>query len=832
MANAWEAAPVVGDTTAAAAPKTGWQAAPIVGKADTTAAAPAEQPVKKAFGNLFDSPDSDPNHVSMADYLMDQAARAPGKALDFFAKGMSGLQDMPFDQLPSEVQKRALAANGGKPPNQQEFQLGKTINEKLLGKEPEAAGLGQAIAGAGAATAMTGGAGELPAIQKLQNMAKAGAFGTTQEGITQALLAIHVPQEYADKIAMAVTFGAGAGAEKLSGKQQQAQAEAAAVEKTKGYVQDRSAVNETVDQKTGGTPQDVQAAAQAAKAQQTAALDARGRAATSIENAANRHVEDTIATFQPNTTFGEIAQKSLSDLNDTVRTQVKAQAQGTLQKVADTPRVDAGPALALARKIEKDFAGRDAVADSAGGVASNILSNTKENLGKTNAPVGSGKISSTLSNKITTDSAMLDGKTAHNIIGDINDRIEGKGKYASESTPDVANLLAVKKALIAAIDKSSNGAYSQYLGDYAQGMAKLDPFQRGLAADKVTADLDYGRSKTMGPGQAAETLLPKGAKGADVATRIQSLMKDDPNFQISLKSYVGQQLSDMKASLGGLTPKKFEQFQKDYGPALKAYGLDKSLSTVQDAVQAAGVREAEINAIRKSTENQRQQYESSAVSKIAGVAESSMVLDPIMGQSNRSDRMHSMRSLVQAVKNSPNAAAATNGLKTKFNQYFFDHPDKSEDLAEMAEKSGLYPPAQAQAIRKVADAIRGENAQKQAQRMVKGGMPELDGKSAVASYITNKVGFILLSTGIGKVAGGAAGGLATGGVALAGQNMLAKQKQMTIDAIAKIIEDPAQAKLMAERATKANGFMADHIARAIAAQVVKQTSPGQDQGQQ
>jgi hypothetical protein len=702
--------------------------------------------------------------------------------------------------------------------------LGEKAADKLLGKEVEPANIVQAIAGAGAgALATPGGSG---AFQTLKKMATSGAFGATQQSVTEGLVGLGMSRENAKKLTMAMGLGTAVGAAKLANKMGQTAAEKAAVDKTKDYVAQREAVNQTASESAAAkSTQDVLKAAQQ---EQMQTFQSREEAAAATQKTADKNVENTISTFQPNSSLGEIGQASLSKLNDTVRDQVKTQAQGTLQKVNETQRVDVAPALKLARDYEKKFAGRDLVADSAGGVAANILSNTKENLGKTNTPVGSGKISSTLSNKITTDSATMDGKTVHNIIGDINDRIEGKGKYAAEKTPDVANLLAIKRALIESVDKASGGAYSQYLGDYAKGMAKLDPFQRGQAADKLTADMDYGRSKVMGPGQAAETLLPKGMKGGDTAARIQTLMGNNPEFQQAVRSYVGQKLSDLKASPGGLTPQKFAQFQRDYGPALKSYGLDKSVATVQDAVQAAAVREAEVNAIRKTTETQRDRYNNSALGKAAGVADPSMVLDPIM-QGSRSERLSNMRQTVQAIQNSPQSAAAMDGLRSKFNQYFFDHPTESADLALMAEKSGLYSPAQAANIRKVADQIRGENAQTQAARMVRGGMPTLENSSSVANYIVRKVGFIALSGGVGTLAGGPLAGAATGAAALAGQSLLARQKQMTVDAIAKIIEDPKMAKIMAAKPDKGNAFLADHLARQIAASVVSHNSSQQDQ---
>lgn len=781
---------------------------------DGAKANPADDQPKKAFGSLFDSPDQKPDTVSTPDYLMDQIARAPFKLADF-AHSLSPVGQ--FDKARSLLPE----AWGGKPVPEG---YGERAAKAMLGKEPEAANVTQSIGGAAAAAAATGPAGGETAMAKVLSMAKSGAFGATQEAAVQGMMKLGVSRETADRIALVVGLGAGVGASKVANSLGKTAAEKAAVEKTQDYVGNREAVNQTASPEASAqATQDALAAAQKSK---NASLDARDTAADSIQKTADKHAEDTVAAFQPSSTFGQIAQESLSKLDDTVRSQVKAQAQGTLQKVTQTPRVDAGPALALAQKYEKDFAGRNTVSGSVGGVADNILSNTKENVGKTNAPVGSGKISSTLSNKITTDSATLDGKTAHNIIGDINDRIEGKGKYAAEGTPDVSNLLAVKKALIASIDKASGGAYTKYLNDYASGMAKLDPFQRGQTAETVTSKLDYDRMNKLGTGEAAEALLAKGAKGGTTAERIQSLMKDDPNFQSSLKSFVGQKLSDLKAEPGGLTPQKVAAFQRDYGPAMKAYGIN--IGSVQDAVQAAATREAELTAMRKTTQTQRDQYNNSALAKAAGVADPSMVLDPIM-QGDRSARLTSMRQAVQAIQKSPQSAAAMDGMRSKFNQYFFDHPEQSEDLANMAQKSGLYTSEQAQNIRKVADSIRGQNAQQQAQRMVKGGTPTLENSSSVANYIVRKVGFIALSSGIGTIAGGPVAGAATGAAALAGQSLIARQKQMTIDAVAKIIQDPKMAKVMASKPDKGNAFMADHIARQIAADVVRQNSSQQNQ---
>jgi len=823
MPSAWESAPVVGSPAAPPpALKEAWASAPVVDKKDS------------GDGRIHLGEEKDGEHMSTAEYIIDQVARAPFKLADFAMHGLGGNKSPgnaeAFKNMTPDQQKEYLKAWGAPPddPAKDPANAGTRLATRLLGPEPAPADLSQAIVGAGAGAAATGGGGSGSAIQKLKDMALSGAFGSGQEAITQGLVKLGVSPETANKITLALGLGTSFAAGKVAGSVGKDAAEKTAAEKTKDYVAQRNTVNQTATE--NASPQSTRDMLNAAVKEQNAALDARLQAADSMQKQADKHVESTINAFQPNTTLGEIGQASLSKLNDSVRDQVKAQAQGTLQKVTQTRRVDASEALSLARKFEKDFAGRDAVADSAGGVAANILSNTKENLGKTSAPVGSGKISSTIKSKITTDSATLDGQTAHNIIGDINDRIEGKGKYATEKTPDVRNLLAVKKALIAAVDKSSEGAYSKYLSDYASGMAKLDPFQRGQAADKLTADMDYGRSKVMGAGQAAETLLPKGMKGGDTAQRIQSLMKDDPEFQGAVKSYVGQKLSDLKASPGGLTPQKFAQFQRDYGPAIKAYGLDKSLATVQDAVQAAGVREAEVNAIRKSTETQRDRYNSSALAKSAGVADASMVLDPIM-QGDRSARLSNMRQAVQAIQKSPQAAAALDGMRAKFNQYFFDHPEQSEDLALMAQKSGLYTPEQSANIRKVADSIRGENAQQQAQRMIRGGVPTLENSSSVANYIVRKVGFIALSSGIGTIAGGPVAGAATGAAALAGQSLIARQKQMTVDAIAKIIEDPKMAKTMAEKPNKGNAFMADHIARQIAADVVRQSSNQQQEQQ-
>lgn len=778
----------------------------------------SEEP-KRAFGDLFKDPNQKPGTVSTPDYMVDQFDRAPGKFLDFLTHGLKN-----FANPGAAIADQVLEAHGLSKPLPK---FGEKINETLLGKEPAPASVGQAIAGAGASALATPGGSS--AFQTLKNLAISGAFGSSQQAVTEGLVKLGMSREVADKLTLAMGLGASFGASRLANSVGKTAAEKTAIEKTEDYVARREAVNQTATE--NATPKATQEALKAAQQEQMQTLQSRDEAAAATQKTADKHVENTIAAFQPNSSLGELGQASLSKLNDTVRDQVKAQAQGTLQKVMDIPRVDVSEALGMARKYEKDFSGRDAVADSAGGVAANILNNTKENLGKTDAPVGAGKISSTLRNKITTDTATVDGKTLHNLIGDINDRIEGKGKYAAEKTPDVANLIAIKRALVAAGDKAGNGAYSQFLGDYAKGMAKLDPFQRGQAADKVTMDMDYGRSKVMGPGQAAETLLPKGMKGGDTAARIQTLMGDNPEFQQAVKSYVGQKLSDLKASPGGLTPQKFAQFQRDYGPAMKSYGLDKSVATVQDAVQAAAVREAEVNAIRKTTETQRDRYNNSALGKAAGVADASMVLDPIM-QGDRSARLSNMRQAVQAIQKSPQSAAAMDGLRSKFNQYFFDHPEQSEDLALMAQKSGLYSPEQAANIRKVAEQIRGENAQSQAARMVRGGMPTLENSASVANYIVRKVGFIALSSGIGTIAGGPIAGAATGAAALTGQSLIARQKQMTIDAIAKIIEDPKMAKIMASKPDKGNAFLADHLARQIAADVVRKNSQQDQQDNQ
>ena len=813
MPSAWESAPVVGSPAASPpAPKEAWAAAPIVDKKDS------------GDGRIHLGQAQDSEHMSTPEYMIDQVTRAPFKAVDFLLHGLGGTTEKEyFDKLSPEQQAEFVKKNGApKEPKADLRNLGSMAAEKLLGKEPAPADLPQAILGATAGAAASGGAGGL------KSAAVSGAYGGAQESVVQGLTAMGMSREKADQLMMLLGFGATVGAAKVANKTGATAAEKTAVDKTKDYVAQRDAVNQTATETA--TPKSTQDALKAAQQEQMQTLQARDEAAAATQKTADKHVENTIAAFQPNSSLGEIGQASLSKLNDTVRDQVKAQAQGTLQKVNETQRVDVAPALKLAREYEKKFAGRDLVADSAGGVAANILSNTKENLGKTNAPVGSGKISSTLSNKITTDSATMDGKTVHNIIGDINDRIEGKGKYAQENTPDVGNLLAIKKALIQSVDNASGGAYTKYLGDYASGMAKLDPFQRGQAADKVTMDMDYGRSKVMGPGQAAETLLPKGMKGGDTAARIQTLMGDNPEFQQAVKSYVGQKLSDLKASPGGLTPQKFAQFQRDYGPALKSYGLDTSVATVQDAVQAAAVREAEVNAIRKTTETQRDRYNNSALGKAAGVADPSMVLDPIM-QGSRSERLSNMRQTVQAIQKSPQSAAAMDGLRSKFNQYFFDHPTESADLALMAEKSGLYSPEQAANIRKVADQMRGETAQQQANRMVRGAA-DFANQATTANYIVNKVAFILLSGGVGTVAGSPVAGLATGAAAVAAQRMIARQKQMTVDAVAKIIEDPKMAKIMAAKPDKGNAFLADHLARQIAADVVRKNSQQDQQDNQ
>ena len=800
--------------TASGAPQ-GFEVVKPAGSADSAASDP------KSDSRIHLGQAQDSEHMTTPEYMIDQFDRAPGKFLDFITHGLKN-----FANPGAEMMDQLIEKAGGK--TYQPPKLGEKFNEALLGKEPAPANVTQAIAGAGAAAVATGGTGGGSAFQTLKNLAVSGAFGSSQEAVTQGLVGLGMSRENADKLTLAMGLGASFGGAKMANKAGQTAAEKTAVEKTKDYVAQREAVNQTASE--NASPKLTQDALKAAQQEQMQTFQSREEAAAATQKTADKHVENTIATFQPNSSLGEIGQASLSKLNDTVRDQVKAQAQGTLQKVNETQRVDVAPALKLARDYEKKFVGRDLVAGSAGGVAANILSNTKENLGKTNAPVGSGKISSTLSSKITTDSATMDGKTVHNIIGDINDRIEGKGKYAQENTPDVGNLLAIKKALIQSVDNASGGAYSKYLSDYSSGMAKLDPFQRGQAADKLTADMDYGRSKAMGPGQAAETLLPKGMKGGDTAARIQTLMGDNPEFQQAVKSYVGQKLSDLKASPGGLTPQKFAQFQRDYGPALKSYGLDKSVATVQDAVQAAAVREAEVNAIRKTTETQRDRYNNSALGKAAGVADPSMVLDPIM-QGNRSERLSNMRQTVQAIQKSPQAAAAMDGLRSKFNQYFFDHPTESEDLALMAQKSGLYSPEQAANIRKVADAIRGQTAQQQANRMIRG-TADFTHQETTANFVVNKVAFILLSGGIGTVAGSPVSGLATGAAAVAAQRMIARQKQMTVDAVAKIIEDPKMAKIMAAKPDKGNAFLADHIARQIAADVVRQNSSNQQQEQQ
>lgn len=777
-------------------------------------------------GRIHIGAEQDSEHMSTPEYIIDQVDRAPFKALDFLLHGLSGGSEAStFKALSPEQQRQYLKSH----PNPEGNELNDPVNfgsrmaTKLLGPEPKPVDWKQAILGAGAGAAAGGGP------TGLKGAAVGAAFGGAQEAAVQGLTALGVSREKADAIVMALGIGGTVAAGKIANNVGKGAAEKAAVDKTKDYVAQREAVNQTAT--PDAQPSSTQAALAAAKKDAQATFDARDKAAEATQKAAERHVENTVAAFQPGSNLADIAQPKLSEFQDKIRSQAAAEAQGTLQNVFKIQRVDVAPAIAEARRISDKFAGNNAVSSSADGVAQNIAGQTKEMLGKPAAgsTVGSGKVTSQMAvSKAAPDTATVSGEQAHNLVNDLNNRIAGKGEYATNHTPDVKNLITIRDKLIESIDKASGGAYTKYRQDYGARLAQLDPFQKGQTAGKLVDDLEYGRMTSVGKGQAAEMLLPKGAKGGDTAARIQSVMGKDPEFQQAVTSYVGQKLSDLKASPGGLTPQKFAQFQRDYGPAMKAYGVD--VSTVQDAVQAAAVREAEVAAIRKTTQTQRDQYNNSALAKAAGVPDASLVLDPIM-QGDRGARLTNMRQAVQAIQKSPQAAAAMDGLRSKFNQYFFDHPEQSADMALMAEKSGLYTPEQAANIRKVANDIRGENAQQQAARMVRGGMPALENSSSVANYIVRKVGFIALSGGVGTLMGGPVAGAATGAAALAGQSMIARQKQMTIDAIAKIIQDPKMAKIMAEKPNKSNAFVADHIARQIAADVTRQHA-GQDQDQQ
>ena len=123
--------------------------------------APTNDEPKRAFGDLFKSPDQKPGQVSTPDYIMDQAARAPFKLADFIRHGMGeGQMITPdvFEKLSDSDKATFLKMNGCKPPEATQ-EWGAKLADHLLGKEPEPASFGQGVAGAAAGAAATGGGG-------------------------------------------------------------------------------------------------------------------------------------------------------------------------------------------------------------------------------------------------------------------------------------------------------------------------------------------------------------------------------------------------------------------------------------------------------------------------------------------------------------------------------------------------------------------------------------------------------------------------------------------------------------------------------------------------
>src|ERR1700745_3187334 len=112
------------------------------------ASAPAASP-PPSDGRIHLGEAQDAEHMSTAEYAVDQFDRAPFKMLDFLhSMSPVGVTDKLRSYLPEKF--------GGKPA---EKGYGEQIAEKLLGKESESTGLTQSLTGAAAGAAATGGTG-------------------------------------------------------------------------------------------------------------------------------------------------------------------------------------------------------------------------------------------------------------------------------------------------------------------------------------------------------------------------------------------------------------------------------------------------------------------------------------------------------------------------------------------------------------------------------------------------------------------------------------------------------------------------------------------------
>jgi len=413
-------------------------------------------------------------------------------------------------------------------------------------------------------------------------------------------------------------------------------------------------------------------------------------------------------------------------------------------------------------------------------------------------------------------------------VNDLNDRIAGLGVYKEQHTAAMGNLIEIRDKLVAAIDAKTGGAYSKYRADYAERMSVLDPFQKGTL-DRARTKAEYDRMYQQGPMEAGEALFPKGAAGDTVGTRVMSVLGKDKEFMDGVKSHVGDLLRQLRGEKGGLTEERLAAFRRDYGPALKAYGLDKTVGSLEGATVAAAERQAEMDAVRAANTTQRQRYENDIVGKLTGV-DPAHAVGTIM--SDAATALPKLTKAVQSVGAADKTGAGMNGLRRQFNQYLFDNPKQAGELARVAEKSGLYNKDQAAAIRQIAEDLNDISARAKASKITKFAGEDSNSAKAAADYTIRKVGFILLSGVLSGAATTPVGGVATAGAAYGASKVIERQRQKTFDAVANIIKDPAKAKELAKLTKNASKFTLDTIARQIAAQVAGKNPGAEPQDDQ
>ena len=316
-----------------------------------------------------------------------------------------------------------------------------------------------------------------------------------------------------------------------------------------------------------------------------------------------------------------------------------------------------------------------------------------------------------------------DMEHAYNVRKSINDALEGRTQDPTDALAK-RQLLDVRSALDDAMNKASNGAWSEYLQTYASKARSLDIFHAD-APEAIAKRNRFDSAFDMTPADAASKAFQKGAAGGERAQQVLAASDNPPAVIEGARAHVADLLNGMRGVDGRLSASQINSFVNAHSHALKAYGLHGELSSAAKAMQFADehakTAAEDATIYQKHASGIDKIAEKSALGKFMGGNDPHKVVGAILSSK---DALGTLTRLVRTVSASPEAL---NGLRRSVLENLVSHPNRTTSVAgglvdsvpqmlksfrqsrDILLKSGLYTPAQLDTISKVLTQIDSEN---------------------------------------------------------------------------------------------------------------------------